>query len=70
VKLGNFDSKTSSWLKTLSDVRELGGAIFGDYRYGRVFTDRSATVGDVQTLGAHRQHATMRSQNAGAARGS
>lgn len=36
-KLGNFDSKTSSWLKTPSNVRKLGGALFGDYRYGTVF---------------------------------
>ena len=36
-KLGNFDTKTSSWLKTPFDVRELGGAIAGDFRYGRVF---------------------------------
>jgi hypothetical protein len=36
-KLGPFDEKTSSWLKTPADVRRLGGAIFGDYRYGRVF---------------------------------
>lgn len=35
--LGTFDTKTSSWLKTPPDVRELGGAIFGDFRYGRVF---------------------------------
>ncbi len=34
---GEFDLKTSSWLKTPSDVREQGGAIFGDRRYGRVF---------------------------------
>lgn len=33
----SVDNKTSSWLKTPSDVRERGGAIFGDYRYGRVF---------------------------------
>lgn len=33
----NFDTKTSSWLETPSDIRELGGAIFGDFRYGRVF---------------------------------
>ena len=33
----NFDLKTSSWLKTPSDIRKLGGAIFGDYRYGNVF---------------------------------
>src|SRR5688572_28852795 len=36
-KLGNFDAKTSSWLTTPADIRELGGAIFGDYRYGKVF---------------------------------
>lgn len=36
-KLGTFDAKTSSWLKTPSDIRELGGAIFGDFRYGTVF---------------------------------
>src|SRR5450432_3769664 len=36
-KLGNFDTKTSSWLKAAADVRELGGAIFGDRRFGRVF---------------------------------
>lgn len=35
--LGNFDTKTSSWLKTPADVRKHGGAIFGDYRFGRVF---------------------------------
>jgi hypothetical protein len=36
-KLGNFDTKTSSWLKTPSDIRKLGGAIFADRRYGHVF---------------------------------
>ncbi len=36
-QLGNFDSKTSSWLKTPENIRELGGAIFGDYRFGTVF---------------------------------
>lgn len=36
-ELGKFDTKTSSWLKTPDDVRELGGAIFGDWRFGRVF---------------------------------
>lgn len=35
--LGEFDAKTSSWLKTPDDVRKLGGALFGDRRYGRVF---------------------------------
>jgi hypothetical protein len=36
-QLGKFDQKTSSWLLTPEPVRKLGGAIFGDYRYGRVF---------------------------------
>lgn len=36
-KLENFDLKTSSWLKTPEEIRELGGALFGDLRYGRVF---------------------------------
>jgi hypothetical protein len=36
-KLGKYDTKTSSWLKTPLDIRELGGAIFGDYRYANVF---------------------------------
>ena len=36
-KLGKFDTKTSSWVKTPSDIRKLGGAIFCDYRYGNVF---------------------------------
>ena len=35
--LGHFDTKTSSWLKTPSDIRTLGGALFADYRYGNVF---------------------------------
>ena len=36
-QLGSFDTKTSSWIKTASDIRKLGGAIFADYRFGRVF---------------------------------
>ncbi len=35
--LGSFDMKTSSWLKTPHEIRKLGGAIFGDYRFGRTF---------------------------------
>jgi hypothetical protein len=36
-KLGNFDTKTSSWMTTPADIRKLGGALFGDRRFGRVF---------------------------------
>ena len=36
-QLGNFDTKTSSWVKTPSDIRKLGGALFCDRRYGNVF---------------------------------
>jgi Protein of unknown function (DUF4256) len=36
-KLGNFDTKTSTWVKTPSDIRKLGGALFADRRYGNVF---------------------------------
>ena len=36
-KLGKFDTKTSSWIKTPSDIRGHGGALFCDYRYGTVF---------------------------------
>jgi hypothetical protein len=35
--LGNFDTKTSSWLRTPSEIRKLGGAIFADRRYDHVF---------------------------------
>ena len=37
-KLGDFDLKTSSWVATPPEVRKLGGAIFCDRRFGRVFT--------------------------------
>lgn len=36
-KLGEFDTKRSSWLRTPLEIRSLGGAIFGDRRFGRVF---------------------------------
>jgi len=36
-KLGEFDTKSSSWVKTPADIRKLGGAIYGDRRYNRVF---------------------------------
>jgi len=37
-ELGEFDTKTSSWLKTPVEMRKLGGALYGDRRYNRVFT--------------------------------
>ena len=36
-KFGDFDTKTSSWVKTPADIRKLGGALYCDRRYGRVF---------------------------------
>lgn len=36
-RLGEFDTKTSSWLKTPPEIRGLGGALFGDRRYNHVF---------------------------------
>ncbi|GIN57304.1 DUF4256 domain-containing protein [Lederbergia ruris] len=36
-KLEHFDRKTSSWVQTPADIRELGGALFCDYRFGHVF---------------------------------
>jgi Protein of unknown function (DUF4256) len=37
-KFGDFDTKTSSWVKTPSDIRKLGGALYCDRRYSRIFT--------------------------------
>lgn len=36
-KIGPFDAKTSSWIRTPESIRELGGALFADYRFGNVF---------------------------------
>jgi hypothetical protein len=36
-QLGNFDTKTSSWVKTPDEIRKLGGALYGERRYGRIF---------------------------------
>ena len=41
-RLGNFDTKTSSWLQTPPTMRKLGGALFADHRYGRVFVYQSS----------------------------
>jgi len=40
-KLGNFDTKTSSWVKTPTDIRKLGGALFCDRRYDHVFVSHN-----------------------------
>lgn len=36
-QFGSFDTKTSSWIQTPAEIRDLGGALYGDYRYGTVF---------------------------------
>lgn len=43
-KLGDFDTKTSSWVRTPSDIRGLGGALFADRRYGHVFLYHNSAV--------------------------
>jgi hypothetical protein len=43
-KLGNFDTKTSSWVKTPSDIRKLGSALFCDRRYNTVFVYHNSTL--------------------------
>jgi Protein of unknown function (DUF4256) len=40
-KLGEFDTKTSSWISTPADIRKLGGALYCDRRYGRVFVGQN-----------------------------
>ncbi|MCI0698488.1 DUF4256 domain-containing protein, partial [candidate division KSB1 bacterium] len=41
-KLGNFDTKTSSWVKTPSEIRKLGGALCAEFRYGNVFVGHNS----------------------------
>lgn len=41
-KLGEFDTKRSSWIKTPAEIRELGGALYCDRRYGRVFVGHNS----------------------------
>jgi len=43
-RLGNFDTKTSSWVKTPSDIRRIGGALFADRRYGHVFVYHNSAL--------------------------
>ena len=50
-KLGEFDTKTSSWVKTPAEIRKLGGAIYGDRRYGRVFVGHNGAESYYQGRG-------------------
>ena len=50
-KLGEFDTKSSSWVKTSADIRKLGGAIYGDRRYGRVFVGHNGAESYYQGRG-------------------
>jgi hypothetical protein len=56
-KLGSFDTKTSSWLKTPPEIRKLGGAIFADFRYGNVFVYHN---GAESYYGARAFHGSLR----------
>jgi hypothetical protein len=42
-KLGTFDAKTQSWLKTPADIRNLGGTLFAEFRFGHVFVSPNST---------------------------
>ncbi len=50
-KLGTFDTKTSSWVKTPSDIRKLGGALFMDRRYDQVFLYHNGAESDYAVRG-------------------
>lgn len=50
-KLGAFDTKSSSWIATPADIRKLGGAIYGDRRYGRVFVGHNGAESYYQGRG-------------------
>ncbi len=50
-KLGEFDTKSSSWIATPADIRRLGGAIYGDRRYGRVFVGHNGAESYYQGRG-------------------
>ncbi|MDZ7625854.1 MAG: DUF4256 domain-containing protein [Ignavibacteriaceae bacterium] len=59
-KLGNFDLKTSSWVKTPADIRKLGGAIFCDRRYEKVFTyHNGAEAGGASGRGGGADHTML-----------
>jgi hypothetical protein len=48
---GDFDTKTSSWIKTPPEIRKLGGALFADFRYGRVFVYHNGAQSYYSTRG-------------------
>jgi len=50
-RLGDFDTKTSSWVKTPSEIRKLGGALFADRRYGHVFVYHNSAPSYYSTRG-------------------
>ena len=50
-KLGEFDTKSSSWIATPADIRKLGGALYGDRRYGRVFVGHNGAESYYQGRG-------------------
>lgn len=50
-KLGEFDAKTSSWIKTPGEIRKLGGALYCDRRYGRVFVGHNGAQSYYSTRG-------------------
>lgn len=50
-KLGEFDTKTESWIKAPDDIRKLGGALFGDRRYGHVFVFHNSAPSFYSTRG-------------------
>lgn len=50
-KLGEFDTKSSSWVKTPAEIRKLGGAIYGDRRYRRVFVGHNGAESYYQGRG-------------------
>jgi hypothetical protein len=49
--LGNFDMKTSSWIKTPESIRDLGGALFCDFRYNTVFVYHNGAESYYQSRG-------------------
>jgi hypothetical protein len=50
-KLGQFDTKTSSWIKTPPEIRKLGGALFADRRYNQVFVYHNSAPSYYSTRG-------------------